>query len=525
MIDIHAVYRGAVEALNRRDWTQALRLADSLLEARPQHAGVHFVAGVAALELRQMPRALTHLQHATRLNPQRADYLAQFARALLSAHRPLPALEAARRAWAMAPADPMTLDTLGLVFTLGNAYEAALPVYARLAQLQPRNAAYRFNHGTALTFAGRIEEATVELEACVALQPGYWKAHLSLAQLTRQTPASNHLERLRAMLAEAPQAPEPQLYLHLALAKELEDVGDHAAAFGHLQRGKAAGGAGRGSPAARDAALVDALIDAFPAPIEDEGGAESEEPIFVVGMPRSGTTLVDRILSNHPDVTSAGELQQFGIELKRASGSRTPLLIDPDTVAAGARADMRALGEAYLASTRSVTGRTPRFIDKLPHNFLYLGFIARAFPRARIVLLRRDPLDTCLGNFRQLFSLQSSYYDYSFDLLDTGRHYIQFERLVRHWKHVLPNRIHELHYETLVEAPEATVRQLLEAVGLRWCDACLRPQDNIAPVATASTVQVRDGVHRNAVGRWRNYESQLSGLLTLLEEAGIDTRT
>lgn len=174
-------------------------------------------------------------------------------------------------------------------------------------------------------------------------------------------------------------------------------------------------------------------------------GSASEEPIFVIGMPRSGTTLVDRILSSSSAVHSAGELQRiFGVVLKRASRSRTPELLDVDTVRSAASLYWRQLGDAYVASTRPATAGKPRFVDKLPQIFLDAGFIARALPNARIICLRRNPMDTCLGNFRQSVAQSTPYYDYLFDLLDTGRYYILFDRLMTHWRNTMRSSLDRL---------------------------------------------------------------------------------
>lgn len=521
MTDPSHTYAQAVDALNQGRWQQALSLADSLLSVAAGHAGVHFVAGVAALQTGAMPRALGHLETAVRLNPSRPDYAAQWARALSSAAMAREALEVARRALAQDPQDPMTLDTLGVVFTLANAHEEAAQAFRGAVALQPGIASYRFNLGTSLSILGDMQGAEREHEACLALDPRYWKAHLALAQLRRQRAESNHVERLSRLLGQVGGDRNGRMYLNLALAKELEDLGREPESFGHLRRGKQAGGEGRNYTFERDRAMFDAIIDAFPAGVDGSRGHDSEEPIFVIGMPRSGTTLVERILSSHPQVHSAGELPNFGFLLKRMSGSRSPALLDADTLRCAASIAPAELGRAYIESTRPGTGRTPRFIDKLPHNFLYAGHIARTLPRARMVCLRRDPVDTVLSNFRQLFSQGSQHYDYSFDLLDCGRYYLQFERLMAHWRTVLPGRILEIGYEQIVEDQEACTRRLLAFCGLPWDDACLAFERNAAPVATASLAQVRSPLYRTSMQRWKRYEPQLADLLALLREGGV----
>jgi tetratricopeptide (TPR) repeat protein len=418
----------------------------------------------------------------------------------------------------------MTADTLGVVFTRANEHGKAVAMFSRAVELFPQHATFRFNLATSLTFAGRLEEAEREYEACLSRNPHYWKAHLALAKLRKTRPDNHHLVRLRGLLAAMPAADwNGLMYVNLALAAELEDLHQDAEAFKHLVAGKQIGGRGRAGSSTRDTAVFEALRAAFPNRIPQELiGSDNAEPIFIVGMPRSGTTLVDRILSSHSLVHSAGELQNFGVILKRASASTTPELLDVDCIRRASQLPWKQLGDAYVASTRPGTGHTPRFIDKLPHNFLYLGHIARALPQARIVCMRRNPMDTCLGNFRQLFAQSTSYYDYSFDLLDTGRYYLQFDALMQHWQEVLPGRILEVHYEALVDTPDATVQALLAHCGLPWEDACLHFHDNAAPVATASAVQVREPLHRGALHRWKRFEPQLQPLRELLEQGGIE---
>ncbi|MET0582397.1 MAG: sulfotransferase [Pseudoxanthomonas sp.] len=513
------LYAQSIEALNRGDWARARGLAAELLVMAPQHAGVHFVAGVASLQLQLLQPAIDHLRRAVAINPARADYNTQLARALATGRSLREAVEAADRAMKMSPDDALTLDTLGVVYTQANAHEKAVEVFRRAAQLMPERASYRFNLATSLTFSGDMEAAKREYEACIGIDPHYWKAHLALSQLSKQSDSDNHVERLESLLPQVAGDTDGCMYLNLALAKEYEDLRQYGRSFQHLSVGKAAKGKSRAYSSARDAELFDALEAAFPIPEAATSGNASREPIFVIGMPRSGTTLVERIISSHSSVHSGGELQNFGVCLKRASGSRTPSMFDLDTISRSGRLDWNALGANYIASTRPGTGHTPHFIDKLPHNFLFAGYIARALPNARIINLRRNPIDTCLSNFRQLFALTSPYYDYSFDLLDTGRYYLMYDRLMQHWQRVLPGRILDIHYEDIVDSQEEASRRLIEFCGLPWEDQCLQFENNQAPVATASAVQVREPIYRTSMERWRRYEEHLGELIELLGDA------
>lgn len=513
----------AATAFQRRDWRQAYQLSEQLLVQTPNHGWACYIAGVAALELQQWSKALAHLRHAVQIEPTRADYAVQLARALSIANASGEALRVANWALNLSPCDPSALDTLGVVYTRSQAHERAASVFRRVSLLAPAAPVSRFNYATSLMYAGEIDAAQTELEACLALDPSYWVAHFTLSRLHRQTQASNHLERLLLLSDQTKGNSIAQRFLHMALGKEFEDMEDYSKAFEHFGKAKSASKDSTKEPVKRDAALFEAMTRAFPEQPSPPAGYLTDEPIFVMGMPRSGTTLVERIISSHPYVYPAGELQNFGLALKHASGSRTPSLLDLDTIDRACR-DIcwEQLGERYLSSTRPMTDGKPRFVDKLPHNFLYLGFIANALPNAKIICLRRNPMDTCLSNFRELFTSESEFHGYSLNLLDTGRYYILFDRLMAHWKRVFPGRILELQYETLVETQEASTRQLLEHCDLPWNERCMRFEQNDAPATSASSVHVRAPIYRTAVRRWKKYESQLLELRELLTEAGID---
>jgi hypothetical protein len=241
-------------------------------------------------------------------------------------------------------------------------------------------------------------------------------------------------------------------------------------------------------------------------------------------MPRTGTTLVERILSSHTEVASAGESQNFGVLLKRAAGTPSARVLDEATLEQAHSVDYEALGRRYLEQTRPPLDR-PRFVDKMPLNFFYLGAMARALPTARFVVVRRNPLDTGLGNFRQLFATGFRYYDYALDLRDIARYYAAFDRLVAHWQRVLPGRVHEIGYERLVLDQRVETERLLAHCGLAWEAGCLEFEKNPAPVATASAVQVRRGLDSTGIGRWRRFERQLEPLITELQNVGVALRT
>ncbi|OOG37055.1 sulfotransferase [Rhodanobacter sp. C05] len=522
MSDPNKLFAQATAMYNQGKHRQAFDQAKALLPVAPDHAGLHYLIGLAALDLKEMPQAVKYLQRAVKLDPLKGEYAAQFAKVLSLLNQQAVALAVVDRTLTLSSLDATTLDTLGVVLSRANEHERAKTLYARAAAQEPSRVDIHYNLSKSLMCLGELDAAEHEMETCLDLAPQSWGIHLTLSYLRTQTATSNHLERLKSLLPTSAGNLVAQIHVHMALFKEYEDLADYPNAFEHLAIGKAAGKAGRDYSRERREALFAALTHALPKPEAAVTGFPTDEPIFVIGMPRSGTTLVERIISNHPDVHSAGELHDFPVTFKQLSGSRTRPLLDPETIDCVPNMDWRRVGEAYLAGTRPATGHKPHFIDKLPHNFLYAGFITQALPQAKIICLRRDPMDTCLSNFRQLFALESTSYDYSFDLLDTGHYYVLFDRLMAHWQKLFPGRILEVDYETLVESQEASSRQLLEFCGLSWDDACLRFEDNPAPVATASVVQVRKPMYRSSIRRWKHYEAQTADLQKLLIEAGIE---
>ncbi len=508
-------------ALARGEITAALAAADRWRHAAPGSAEPFFLAGLATAMLGKVSDGIALIEQAV-ARDGRGEYHAQLARLYTLVRRDDAAARALAAAETAPPADALGRDTMGCVYARLGDHAASLPHFAAAVRLEPANAAFRYNHAAALSFVGRQAEAEDALEALIARAPADARAHHLLAGLRRQTPERHHVDRLTAARAVAT-APRDRLLLGYALAKELDDLADPHAAFAMLAQTNAEHRATLPYRFADDAAIFDAIEACWARPMgQATRDAPSAAPIFVVGMPRTGTTLVDRILSSHAAVESAGELQALPLAVKAAAGTRGRRVLDPATILAAAHADGGEIGRDYLARCAPhVPGRRPRFVDKFPGNFLYLGLIARALPQAAIVCLRRDPLDTVLANFRNLFAIGSRYYDYSYDLLDTAAYYQRFDRLMALWRAALPDRVLELGYEALVEDQAGQTRRLLDHCGLDWSDACLDFHANAAPVSTPSAAQVRRPLYRDAVGRWRRHAEALEPARAFLRGHGI----
>ena len=503
------------------------RCCAAWLDLQPGDPDALRLAALAALAQGRARDALSRLDHALRAAPDRGDLLAQQARVLSLTGRTAEALTAVDAA--LKPVDALTaldaesLDTLGVVLSRAHEHARACLLFEAAAVQAPNIAAIRFNLASSLKFLGRFDDAEAAYEACLTLDPQAWKAHSGLAHLRTATAARNHLPRLEALAPQARNRPQAAIHLHQALAKEHEDLGHAEQALQHWQQAKQARRQLQPHDAHGEAACRDALRELFGSDcVETRRGSNNREAIFVVGMPRSGTTLIDRILSSHPDVYSAGELQNVAHVLKRAAGTPGRSTLDVDTLRAAHRADTAAIGDAYIASTRPGTGQRRYFVDKMPLNFWYAGHLHRALPEARIVCLLRHPLDTVLSNFRQLFSIDNPYYSYADTLADCARYVAGFHQLVALWQRSLGDAFTVIRYETLIAEPETTMRALLAHCRLDWDPRCLHFEQNDAPVSTASSVQVRQPLNAASVGRWRRHAAALDEARGILEAAGVD---
>lgn len=508
-------------ALARGDWGAVRRAADTLSAADADDAEAAFLLALAEAAAGRIGSAITHATHATRVAPC-GEYWAQLARLLIAVRRDSEAAAALRHAETMLPGDALSRDTIGCVYARLGDHAASLPHFDAAVAASPDNADFRYNQAAALTFLGNTDAAEAALEGLIAQWPDDARAHHLLAGLRRATPDRQHVDRLVATRARS-RDPRARLLLGYALAKEMEDLGDAGAALATLCAANAEHRARLPYRFARDAAIFDAIEAHWCAPaVEARGAAPADAPVFVIGMPRTGNTLVDRILSSHPAIESVGELQAMPLAVKRAAATRSREVLDAETVAAAALADPAAIGHDYLHRAMAHR-RDParRFVDKFPGNFHYVGLIARALPNARIVCLRRHPMDTVLSNFRNLFAIGSRYYDYSYDLRDIAAYVIRFERLMAMWQASLPGRVLEIGYEDLIADQAGQTALLLTHAGLSWDDACLAFHTNGAPVSTPSAAQVRQPIYRDSVARWRRHAELLAPVRQMFEEAGI----
>jgi len=473
----------------------------------PDSARGWLKASVARLETGHVGAAIEACRKGLALAPRQPILMVQMVRCLTAAGRRSEAVAAAMAAEAAVRGSAPAEHELGNAWTVLGEHPRALALMQAASARLPDDPALNYNLAAVLRFLGRFEEAEVLLDRVIAVTPDDFEAHGLRSQLRTQTPHRNHVAELERRLASPPRIWSGEVKLRHALAKEYEDLGRHAEAFDQLRQGAALRRRHLDYDVARDVATLDELTRVFDEAWFERAapGAMSDAPIFVFGLPRSGTTLVDRILSSHPAVRSLGELNDFPQEIV-ALGRR---VTRDELMILAANADPRALGEAYLARVSEQAAGSNRFIDKLPMNYLYAGLIAKALPGAKLVLVDRDPMAVGYAMFKTLFNQG---YPFSYDLDDLGRYIAAYRRLVDHWRARLGERLIEVKYETLVADQQRQTRRLIDRCGLAWNDACLAPQNNPAPSSTQSAVQVRRPVYTDAVDQWRHYEAHLAPL-------------
>tara|TARA_R110000787_G_scaffold84205_1_gene180650 strand:- start:114 stop:1613 length:1500 start_codon:yes stop_codon:yes gene_type:complete len=490
------------------------------LKDNPNDPQAYYLLGVLTADHGNHAKAVDLFTRATTLDTRHAAAFAQLARSEIALSRREQALHAANAAAALLPTDAYTLDTLGVVYSRAGLHRRATPFYAAATQTAPSVSSYHYNHGAALQFLGEMEAARDAYRRCLAIDPLETRALSSIVQITRQSPAENLVAELEAAFAATKSDPDDALRIGHALAKAHEDLGDSIEALNWLHRAKAKKRVTIQHDPSADNALFDAARS-VPTNLLGASGFETCAPIFIVGMPRTGTTLVDRILSSHSEITSAGELTDFGLCLKRLAATRSNYVLDPETLVAAAGLDLSALGEAYMESVSRTQDLSGRFIDKMPLNAFYTPIILAALPNARVICLRRHPADTVLSNYRQMFATSFSYYNYAYSLEATAHYYVGFDRMMAGFARTLPDdRYCDVHYEHVVANIEGETRRLLDFCGVSFEFACLDFHENTAPVATASAAQVREPLYTGSVARWKRYAPGLKEALDILEAAG-----
>ncbi len=514
---IDALFNRANALVTLRQPAAAVAGFDAVLALKPNHAEALNNRGNALRSLERPEEALASYDRSLALRPDYVEALYNRGIALRDLHRKEEALASFELALALRPDHPEALNNRGAVLRdLGQA-AAALASYEQAIALRPDYAMAHDNRGLTLAELGRLDEAVQAIETALALAPQRAHSYYNLALL--RPPRDPHLQIMETLAAEmAALEPQDQIDLHFALAKAYE-AAEPERAFQHFLAGNALKRSRTAYDEPAALAAFERIRDAYPAALLHDRagrGAVSPVPIFILGMPRSGTTLVEQILASHPAVFGAGEIEDFAKSAAKLTGPVAKLIEAPELITQVSDDDLHRLGTIYLERIRALAPEATRITNKLPENFRLCGPIHLALPGARIIHTRRDPVDTCLSCFSQLFA---GNLPYTYDLGELGRYYRGYDGLMAHWRAVLPAETFlEVQYEAVVADLETEARRIVAHCGLDWDPRCLDFHRTQRQVRTASMNQVRQPLYKGSVGRARAYDGLLGPLLAGLAD-------
>jgi tetratricopeptide (TPR) repeat protein len=489
------------------------------LALKPGAAETHYNLGNALTNLGRIDEAVAEYRRALALKPDYAEAHNNLGNALSHQGRFDEAVAEYRQAL------ELKSDYAEAHYNLGNALsdqgklDEAVAEYRQALALKPDSPETYNNLGNALRDQGRLEEARHAYEKAVKLEAGNPAFYFGLASVKRFAPDDAELAALEKLEADpAFLSAEERMYLHFALGKACADLGDPERSFRHFMEGNALK---RQQTDYDEAAIHEQfgrIRSAFTAELMRDKrilGNPSPVPVFIIGMPRSGTTLIEQILASHPKVFGGGELMNMPNGVARLHRPAVGAAQFPEAVSSMDAEELRRFGASYVAAVRDLAPDAERITDKMPTNFRFVGLIHLVLPNARIVCARRDPLDTCLSCFSNLFS--SNKQPYAYDLAELGRFYRAYEALMEHWRSILPPGVMlEVQYEEVVADLDGQAHRIVAHCGLEWDDACLAFYKAKRPVRTASAAQVRQPIYRTSIGRWHAYKHLLGPLIEAL---------
>ncbi len=508
------------EALAKGDLKQAEKFCKQIVQSNPNHPQGHFLIGLIAAEMNQRRIAANAFLHVTKLDLNHAGAWAHLAKIFSQLGYTVKADEAISKAAALNPEQAFIQNIIGSVFTMIGEHESATHWYEKASQNVTDNPKYKTNLANSYNFIGQREQARQTINEVLGLDPNNPQAHWIRASLNRQT--SDETAHIMIEMAEELSGNDhARSFLYYGAGKVFEDTENWAAAYSAFENGARA----KRKMVEFDEDNEEKVFQSLHRLIDknwefrsETAGTKSNGPIFIVGQPRTGTTLIERILTAHSKVTSAGELQQFYLCLRRLSDTKIPMRVSSDLIRSAIDIDPEKLGKAYAHATRAHASPDGYFVDKMPTNYLYVPLIARAMPHAKIIHVTRNPMDSCFSSFKQLFA---DAYPHSYDLEEMARHHVRYRNLMTHWGDVVGDRMLRISYEDTVTDLEMSARKMINFLELDWEPECLTFHTQSGSVSTASASQVREPAHTRSVGRWKHYETQLEPVRKILSEANL----
>lgn len=498
----------------RGDLKQAERLCISVLARDPGNLQALLMGGAMALGVDDKALAIDLFEQAVKRAPSSVEARLLLAEACENAHEYEDAIVHLEHVLTLRPSMPQALAALGRVYHRAGKGEEALAIIEKGEKAGVSWASMTIDQAVALIGLGRMKEAEEILRKNIAQGVLAASSYRLLADTQKFSDEPAELEAIVTMLGKPGLDDHDRTNLHLAAGKICNDLGRYGEAIDHFQaRNKVAGYRFDIDDFRR---RVDTLVHSFtPSVISSKAGLgdPSEVPVFVVGMPRSGTTLAEQICASHPAVFGAGEIAKLSAVLGLSGYAQLPNGKIQKSPQALTNAEAKKLAKEYIDFIRPLSPDAGRIINKLPHNFQYIGMIALLWPNARIIHCTRDPIDNCISCFLNSFNENHAY---NTDFTTLGLYYREYHRLMQHWNALLPGKIYECNYETMIGDQEGETRRLIDFLGLPWDDACLRFYENERTVTTPSRWQVRQPIYKSSVKRWKKYGDKIQPLINAL---------
>jgi len=511
------------KAVQSKDWHTVAACAKEILRQDANSAEGYFLTGMVERVSQRPAKAARAFEQVLELDADRYDAAVELASLYSISRRNRDVAALLAKYEDKLVNSPLYLDFAGTVYTSIGMHLKAWPLFKQAVELQPDVDVFQAHLAACGVFLGKIEEAQEIYRALLKRFPNHRNNHYELARLGKARD-NTHVEQMKEILHNTDDTPNKNVFLYYALGKELEDLEQWEESFDYYKKAGDAVTSVAGYDVAEDIAVIDKIIEVCNAewlankPDRSNEAGFGKTPIFIVGLPRTGTTLTERIVSSHSQVASIGETLFLQMMLRQESGVHSVDSMTPAMVEAVAKKDMELIARGYVDKVSYRLGDEPMFIDKLPFNVLYLGFIAKAWPDAKIINLVRNPMDSCFSMYKQVFTWA---YKFSYSLDGLGQYFVAYDRLRNHWRELLKDRMIEVEYELLVSDQENQTRILLDKLGLEFEQACVDFEKNRTPTATASSVQVREKVHSQSVNKWTRFAKQLQPLKEHLENAGI----
>jgi tetratricopeptide (TPR) repeat protein len=492
---------------------EAISHYEQALAIMPDYAEANTNLGNALQRLGRPEEAVAYHEQALASMPDYAEAHSNLGNALIELGRPEEAISHYKQALDIQPGFAITHYNLGTALDELSRPEEAAVCYEQALAINPDYAEAHHNLANALDELGRREDAVTHYEQAVAIKPDYAEAHRNLTRIRPEQDRASAIERL----LESPSLSETDaIHCHFALGNIYHNVKTFDKAFEHFDIGNTLKRKDISYNSENFTAYVDKLIDNYSEDYFQEiaaSGSDSDLPVFILGMPRSGTSLVEQIVSSHPRVYGAGELASLGRFEKSIAEQFESSAPYPECMPLCYKSVAPIFARKYLGEIRNYARDAQRITDKMPDNFMRIGLIKTLFPRARIIHCQRNALDTCTSNFLNYFAKGN---EYSFDLCELGHYYLDYERMMAHWDNLFSSDILTVRYEELVMNQERISRQMVEYLGLEWDDGCLEFHKNKRAVHNFSSMQVRQPIYARSIDRWKHYERQLGPLIEQL---------